>query len=123
MKTYPQPGDDVIDSRDVIEAIEELEAQLDDEGANMDEDDKELLSALRALAEEAEGYAPDWHYGATLISDDYFEQYAEELADDIGAINRNDRWPLNHIDWTAAAAELKQDYTSVAFGDVKYWTR
>lgn len=108
-------ADDIIDSRDVIERIAELEA--DEERT---EDESEELAALQALAEEASQYAPDWEYG---VRDSYFEEYARELADDIGAMDRNANWPLCHIDWEAAADSLKMDYTSVDFDGVTYWVR
>lgn len=68
-------------------------------------------------------YAEDWLYGAQLIRDSYFTEYAQELADDIGAINSDAGWPNSCIDWDQAARELKQDYTSIAFDGVTYWVR
>ena len=110
--------DDVIDSRDVIARIDELEAI---ENPNMDDADE--LVTLKALADEASQYAADWEYGETLIRDSYFRDYAEELADDIGAVSKDATWPNNFIDWEAAADALKQDYTSVEFDGVTYWIR
>ena len=109
---------DVIDSRDIIERIDELQ-----DIETRDDDENEELTALKALADDAEGYSDDWKYGATLIRDSYFKDYAQELADDIGAISREAKWPNNHIDWDADAEELKQDYTSVTFDGVDYWVR
>jgi hypothetical protein len=111
-------NDDIIDSRDVIERIAELE-DIDDR----DEDEAGDLAALLALAEEAEGYAEGWQYGEALIRDSHFEDYARELADDIGAISGDEAWPLTCIDWEAAAEALQQDYTSVDFDGVTYWIR
>ena len=108
--------EDVIDSRDVIARINWLE---DTE----DEDEQAELKALLALQEEAEGYCPDWQDGATLIRDSYFQTYAEQLAEDIGAIDPKASWPLNCIDWEKAASELQYDYTSVEFDGVEYWVR
>jgi predicted RNA-binding Zn-ribbon protein involved in translation (DUF1610 family) len=147
-------SDDVIDSRDIIERIKELERQLDtwtcpkcgneittevqkeDQKGHADDcdfegdpldgleyDEREELRALLDLQDDAEGYCDDWKYGASLIRDSYFRDYAEELANDIGAIDRNATWPLNHIDWDAAADELKQDYTEVDYDGVSYWVR
>lgn len=110
--------DDVIDSRDVIDRIEELE-DLDER----DDSEQAELEDLKALEAEAEGYSDDWKYGSTLIRDSYFERYAEELAEEVGDMPRDLKWPLNHIDWKAAAEELKQDYTEVTFGGVSYWVR
>ncbi len=86
------------------------------------EDDYEELGHLQALAEEGSG-SPDWEYGETLINADYFVDYAQELAEDIGAVNRNLKWPLNHVDWDAAAEELKQDYSEISFDGTTYLIR
>ena len=134
--------DDVIDSRDVIARIEELEGERDSfeidaeildepgtigdvevEWAIQNEDDAKELKALTELAEEAEDYASDWRYGETLIRDGYFEDYARDLAEDIGAIKEDASWPNTYIDWEAASEALKQDYTSVEFDGVTYWVR
>lgn len=111
--------DDIIDSRDIIERIAELmdAGSAPDEGPN---DDPEL-EALRALQEDAAH--PDWEYGVSLIRDSYFRNYAEELADDIGAIDASANWPLDCIDWNKAANELKMDYTPLDFDGVTYWVR
>ncbi len=122
--------DDVIDSRDVIARIEELEelcAEDDtlDEKANnpvIGEDEREELTALKALAEEAEG-SPGWQYGETLIRDSYFKEYARQLAVDCGDINHNTAWPATCIDWGRAARELQMAYTSVEFNSIDYWIR
>lgn len=144
--------DDVIDSRDVIARLEELEderdaAKVDDLDADLDEGEERDTAgdwvsecgiefsddwdeareteyqALRALADEAEGYAADWRHGETLIRDSYFEEYARQLAEDIGAIDRNASWPNTCIDWEQAASELQQDYTAVDFDGETYWVR
>lgn len=62
-------------------------------------------------------------HGESLIRDSYFEEYAEQLADDIGAIDRNAKWPVNCIDWEKAARELQYDYTEVDFDGEAYWIR
>jgi hypothetical protein len=111
-------NDDVIDSRDVIERIEELENQ-----DTVDDDDYDELTVLRALAAEASGYASDWQYGETLIRDSYFREYAEQLAEECDLIPEGAHWPMSCIDWEAAADELQMDYTSVDFDGVTYWIR
>lgn len=125
-------GADVIDSRDAIERIAELrEARPttlpdrptnDDEWSDWTEDDEDELNKLLALEEEASGCA-DWQYGEALIADHYFMEYAQDLAEDIGAINKDAAWPACHIDWDAAADALKADYTSVEYGSTTYWIR
>lgn len=112
--------DTVIDSRDIIARIRELERDTDNEIAS--EDDAEELRVLRALQDEAGPYC-EWADGATLIRDSYFVEYAQELAEDIGAIGHDLPWPACHIDWDAAADALKMDYTSVEFDGETYWVR
>jgi hypothetical protein len=113
---YDLSSSDTFDSRDVIERIDYL---LDTD----DLDEKEELATLESFASEAEGHAADWNYGATFIRDSFFEEYAREFASDIGAISDDYGWPLAHIDWTAAANELKMDYSAVELDGVTFWTR
>lgn len=109
---------DMIDSRDVIERIETLRGV-----ENLPPECAEELAALEALEQEAEGYAADWQHGEVLIRDSYFEEYAQELAEDIGAVKKGMAWPYTCIDWEQAAEELQRDYTAVSFGGVRYWIR
>lgn len=59
----------------------------------------------------------------TMISEDDFEDYARELAEDIGAISRDTQWPATCIDWEYAAHELKMDYSEVEVDGVTYYFR
>src|SRR3990167_2818967 len=86
-------------------------------------DSRDVLARIEYLEEEAEGYASDWIYGAALIRETHFVEYAQELAEDIGTVKSDAEWPLRHIDWDAAAEELKQDYTEVDFDGVTYLVR
>jgi hypothetical protein len=117
----PNSNDDVIDSRDVIEAIAELEEQRD-AGNDYGDEEAEELEALQAFAEDGQDCA-DWEYGEAFIRDSHFEDYAYELAEDIGAIKRDESWPANCIDWEQAARELQMDYTPIEFNGVTYWAR
>ena len=113
----PGNADDIIDSRDVIKRIEWLEIDPD----NNDDDEKEELEILQAFAEEGSAYISDWDHGATLIAEDHFEKYAEQYAEDVGAVNSDANWPNNHIDWESAAEELKADYSTATFDGADYW--
>ena len=124
---------DDLDSDDFVEvsAFEQAEQAAKDELAtaqanvkDWDESDEgQELAKLKAFAEEAEGYAEDWRHGATLIHEDYFEDYARDLAAEGDYDMKNEQWPYTCIDWEKAAEELKQDYTSVDFGGETYWVR
>lgn len=117
-------SDDIIDSRDVIARIEALHEIATDETADSDERThaNNELGVLQALAEQGEGLA-DWEHGEALIRDSYFEDYARELAEDIGAVSKDQSWPNYCIDWERAARDLKMDYTSLEFDGVTYWAR
>lgn len=145
----PSNTDDYIDVRDVIERFEELRTEAYDafvaenptaaDCALVDEDyspdgpapwssDPDEYKALAALLEDLNGYGGDhqWEgdwYPATLVRDSHFEDYARELAEEIGAIPRDYSWPTSHIDWEAAARALQMDYSSVEFQGVTYWYR
>jgi hypothetical protein len=81
-------------------------------------------AALKKFVESANGYG-DWDHGETFIADSYFEEYAEEIAEDVVGrdVIQNATWPLNCIDWEAAADQLKQDYTSYEIEGKTYWAR
>ena len=117
---------DIIDVRDIIARFEELETLNEDMAASEDQDQE--LQTLRAILADLQGmggdeqWRGDW-YPLTLIRDSYFRTYAEELADDIGAIPRDAGWPMNCIDWEQAARELRYDYSGVDIDGVTYWTR
>lgn len=99
-----------------------LEAVGFDAADALDDDEADELKALEALASEAEDYAADWAFGATLIRDSYFTDYAEELVKDIGDLpDKISSYIV--IDWEATAGNLKADYTSVDFDGVAYWVR
>lgn len=119
--------EDIMDLRTLADRWRELLAQ----DAEDYEDDRDAdLAAYADLAAElgcdadpeALAYQGDM-YDPTLIADEYFVKYAEELADDIGAVNSEASWPNNHIDWEAAAEELRVDYSSVTFDGHDYLIR
>ena len=111
-------SDNIIDSREVIKRIEELEG--DD---CREEEEEEELVALRDFADEGENICEDWIHGEALIRDSYFEDHARELAEDIGSIAHGQGWPTTCIDWKQAAEELQMDYSTAEFDGVTYWAR
>ncbi len=143
---------DVIDSRDIVTAIEEMESDIEEMESDIEEMETELsnlerddqterdslatriddmkdeietvnqdLLPLTTMRDECEACSSDWQYGVTLINDNYFEEYAQELAADIGGVR--DDWPHCHIDWGAAANSLQMDYTSITLDGKDYWFR
>ena len=123
--------DAVTDAREALDAATDesrdaLIANLEAANAALNEwtssDEQEELSSLRALADQGESCS-DWHHGEALIRDRYFTEYAQELAEDIGAVDAHAAWPARHIDWEAAADALKADYSSIDFDGIDYWIR
>jgi hypothetical protein len=130
--------DNIIDSSDVIARIEELESEQEDlldghlfddlapkdqaDFLEWEEENGHELDTLRKLADEAKE-SPDWQHGETLIRDSYFQEYAQDLAEDCGMIPKDNAWPCTCIDWERAARELQMDYFSVEFDGIVYWIR
>ena len=133
---------DVLDSRDIIERIKELEGEyeaLADAVKDAEPEDKEdaetalsewdesedgrEFEALKALQEDASG-SGDWVYGATLVRESYFTDYAKELCEDIGDIPKDLPWYIESaIDWDKVADAIQQDYTTAEFDGVTYYVR
>lgn len=120
---------DLIDIRDIIERVEQLEDQCDGLG----EDQCPELVALVALLEELKGnggdekWRGDW-YPVTLISEDYFTDYIKDIIDDCYEMPKemnSGSWPYRHmtIDYEAAAEEAKQDYSEIDIGGTAYFYR
>ena len=134
--------DDTIDVRDIIARVEELREERDDlqlalDGGSQEDvnalaewetDNAEELAELESLLDDLNGmggdeqWEGDW-YPATLIRDSYFQDYAQERAEECGMIDTDAKWPMTCIDWEKAARELQYDYSSVEVNGVTYWTR
>ena len=120
--------DDMIDVRDVIARVEHLEQlrqpgpiDLGDDNETAQDDLFAELASLESLLSDLEGNGGDeeWRgawYPITLIRESYFETYARELAEDIGAINSEATWPNNCIDW-------KQRQRPTEFNGVTFYYR
>ena len=142
--------DETLDSRDIIQAADEVRAHIEklkeaiEErrealGTPQEKDDldgkitslkEELMdfesdsdnAALLAFVEEAEGEVTDWQFGATLIHASYMETYLREMLEDCGDIPRNLPSYIV-IDWEATCEHLKADYSSIDFGGEEYFYR
>lgn len=82
-------------------------------------EDISRFEELRELFDEIGEDAKD----ESAIEKSYFEEYAQELAEDIGAIDRDASWPLYCIDWEQAARGLAMDYTEFDFDGGTYLVR
>lgn len=120
--------DDIIDLRDVIARIEQLEAlrqpgSIDLGNEEDNEADQDSLFAELATLETFiaglkgaggdEQWRGDW-YPVTLIARSYFVDYCKDLVSDIGDLPRDIPSYLE-IDWTKTARNLEVDYSTVEF--------
>lgn len=142
------PYDDIIDTRKIIERIEEIESEYDDgEGethgigiwAPLDREEWVTLTDL--LSEIGEDACRD---GVTLIRESYFKDYVREGYGEIGPELHEYRsksgratwdmeyvrveWdelmsrpPFNCIDWEAVAEDERSDYSIVEFLGTTYY--
>jgi hypothetical protein len=143
--TKPIEASEMLDSRDIIERLEELTEHFEalheqetEEGKTaltfddwlkaLPDDYDDYLAEFEHLGEykqlcdlqnECEDYA-DWGHGVQLIREDYFTDCIEELIKDCYPLPKeidSGRWPYRHmtIDYEAAADEAKCDYAEAEF--------
>ncbi len=122
--------DDIIDVRDIIARVEELEAEVetehDDSERDLVLDAKAELETLNAFLEEMRGnggyeqWRGNW-YPVTCVRESYFKDYAQELAEELDLIKSDSQWPANCIDWDQAARELQMGYTGADFDGITYY--
>lgn len=120
--------DDILDSREIIERIEELETFATDDSGEIDTEifnDYEAVeyAALISLRDAADSL-PDWEYGVTLIHENYFTAAMKDDVIECGYLpNGLPRWIADNIDWEGVADALKADYTDFEFRGATYWAR
>lgn len=141
MRTEITLGDDILDSRNIIERIEELEGEREalveameeavepehempekDDLDAWDNENAEELKNWKELADQCEGYSSDWVHGETLIRDTYWVEYCMDLVRDIGGLP-SDFPDYIVIDWESTADNLKADYMEAEAGGETYFMR
>ena len=104
---------DLIDGRDILDLIDSAEAGEDLDGVNV----APLLSLFNDIGKDRDSMEE------VFIRDTHFQDYAQELAEDLGLTPEASEWPARCIDWEQAARELQQDYSAVELGGMTYWVR
>jgi predicted nuclease with TOPRIM domain len=139
----------IIDTRDLQERLEELEAKRDaideaieqrdeteaDETASPEAFEKavEELEKLEADFDEDEQKElaeleslseeiSEWKDGATMIPESEFVEYCQELLEDIGDLPK-DLPGYIAIDWEKTADNLRADYSEVEYQGTTYLVR
>lgn len=132
----------ILDSRDLAERLEELrslksklenaksdvaEAETEEEQENAQQElqDAEMdfgeseINELEEL-ETLESELPEWKDGATLIHENYWNEYVEDLVSD--DLPRNIPGYIV-IDWTATANNVRAGYSEVTYLGETYLVR
>lgn len=120
-------NDDIIDVRDIIARVEELENEMPENDndvrnwVNLDEYTKltEILDDLKGEGGD-EQWRGDW-YPVTLICESHFTDYAEELVCECYDLGKLPNFV--HIDWEATAREVAMDYSEVGIDGITYFYR
>ena len=129
-------GDDIISVEDLTNRVDEVVGTVDNTfeheflKANLSDGEREELSELMKVLNQLKGAGGDWEwrgdwYPAYMYKESHFEDYAREFAADVvdGFSEAWQEWPFNHIDWKAAAEELRQDYSEIDVLGVTYYAR
>lgn len=98
-----------------IDKAEEVKERLTDAESEFGEAEAKELEELTELLEQC--------YGETLIPCSEFTEYAQELAEETGAVSDYSAWPANCIDWEEAAEQLAMDYSTVTYQGTDYYVR
>ena len=134
-----------IDTRDLIEERDDLKQQILDDfnekfNAELETFDEVLQNIKQEEREDFKSYWEDelvqiieidevenavgseFEYGCTLIEEDDFEEYVEEMLIDCGYISKDfPTWI--EIDWEATAENVKQDYSELEYKGNTYYFR
>ena len=115
--------DDLITRREEI--IEEINDGLT--GTLIAQSDLEnLIEEFYEIA-QIEADCSDFSYGETLIHEDNFVDYIEQLISDVYhevyEVVEKCSWPVVTIDYEQSANDAKMDYTEVEYRGDTYYTR
>ena len=144
--------ENIIDTRDLQDRIDELNddidtldneiSELSEEIDDLDENDpddkneidlklddiedkreqiEELQEELSMLL-DVESEVPEFRHGETLIHENYWVEYVQDLCEDCGYISRDfPHWIA--IDWDATADNVAADYSTIELDGNTYYFR
>lgn len=103
------------DGFEFADNVKEIFVEFEDQFA----DEIEHYNAINDLCEEMRGCS-DFQYGESIIHENYFTDYTQELCEDMGYISKDfPTWI--EIDWEATAQNVMVDYSEFTFdGDTYY---
>ena len=103
-------GEDIVDSRDMLERMEYLESE-----SELDDEDKDELKSYQELRTEIG--EEDFEFGVTFIKDTYF---SEAMREDFLSFNQIDEALECYIDFDAWATACSMDYDEISIGGYTY---
>jgi hypothetical protein len=118
--------DKICNTRDVIEYKDWLEEHLLE---NLEEETLEDLEEYEEYKDVVEFINELVNTDAieneeTIIREDYWEEYVEDLVDSCGYIPKDfPDWISRHIDWKGVNEGLLVDYDTFTYKDYKYYIR
>ena len=102
---------DIIDSRDLLDELKTLDKI----------DGLDRIVEIEELIEEVG--RDNFEMGVAFVRENYWLQYCEDLAYDLGYV-LDDNNPLHyHIDWQGWADALAMDYDQTKFNGYNYYWR
>ena len=144
--------ENIIDTRDLQDRIDELNDDIDtleneisdlsEEIDELDEDDpddkneidlklydiEDKRGQIEDLQEElsmlldVKSEVPEFRHGETLIHEDYFVEYVQDLCEDCGYISKDFPYWIE-IDWDATAKNVAADYSTIELDGNTYYFR
>jgi len=100
---------------------DDLKTRVEDADDTLDEEDRARLVELDELVKDlGDDLSDAARKGYHFIEEDSFDSYAREMAEDSDGRTAFDRWPMNCIDWSEAANQLRSDYSVIEFEGVTY---
>jgi hypothetical protein len=108
-------SEDILDSRNIQERIDELSEV---EESELEDYELEELNNLIGI-KDGIGDNENWEFGITFIRDSYFEEDSEEFAYDCMGIERGGM--TQYVDWGRFAGDRKNDFQSIDFDGETYW--
>ena len=103
--------EDTIES--IREEIIELKEEYDDIELDFDHEEYDELCEMRDEISE-------WQYGVTLIPEEDFVDYVQELLEDCGVVDSEIPWYVV-IDWESTADNVRTDYSIVTYQGEDYY--
>ena len=112
-ETFEHYAEDTDSFEEILFEEEEIQAWVE-----IWQDELKEIEEINEIEEECS----EFQYGETLIREDYWEEYCEELCIDCGYISKDfPNWI--EIDWNATANNMSADYTTVNYQDEIYYIR